>query len=81
VSISPFFDLVLHTSGAYKTSDLSSVAPEFVVSLAEFFSEEPSVAAKVVVTKLKSNKHVATGRRRTHEGISMMLGGVFSARH
>jgi hypothetical protein len=82
VSISPFFDFVLHTSGEYKTSVLSSVAPELVVvSLAEFFSEEPSVAANIVVTKARSNKHVATGRRRTHEDISMMLVGVFSGRH
>lgn len=76
MSISPFFDLVLHTSGAYKTSVLSSVAPEFV-SLAEFFSEELSVAANIVVTKAKSNKHVATGRWRTHDDISMVLYGVF----
>jgi len=77
VSISPFFDLVLHTSGAYKTSVLSSVAPEFVVSLPEFFLEESSVAANIVVTKVKSNKHVATGRRRTHDDIPMVLFGVF----
>ena len=74
MSVSPFFDLVLHTSGTYKTSVLSSVAPVFVVSLPEFFSEEPSVAANIVVTKVKSNKHVDTGRRRTHDVIFMMFG-------
>jgi len=72
VSISPFFDLVVHTSGAYKTSVLSSVAPEFVVSLPDFFSEEPSVAANIV-TKVKSNKDVDTGRRRAHDVISIVL--------
>ena len=81
MSISPFFDLVLHTSGAYKTSVFSSAASEFVVvSLAEFFSEAPSVAANSIVTKVKSNKHVATGRRRTHEDISMVF-DVFCTRH
>jgi hypothetical protein len=51
--------------------------PVLVVSLAEFFSDDVSVAAKTVVTRVKSNKHDVTGQRRTHEGISMVSGCVF----
>jgi len=76
VSISPFFDLVLHSSGAYKTLVSSSVAPVFVDALPEDCSEESSVAANIVVTKVKSNKHVDTRRRRAHDVIFMVLFGV-----
>jgi hypothetical protein len=66
----------------YNTSVLSSsFVTELGVSLAEFFSADPSVAARTVATKVNSNKHVAAGQRRTHEGISMVSGGVFGGKH
>jgi hypothetical protein len=57
-----------------------SAVSEVVVSLAEFFSEDPSVAANTVITTVNSKKHTAMGRRLTHENIFMFV-GVFSGKH
>jgi hypothetical protein len=50
------------------------------VSLAEFFSEDPSVAADAVNTTVNSNKHVTTACRLSHANIFMFV-DVFSGKN